>query len=307
MEEYVTKLLSYEDLQQKVLSNEKAIDELEKSGGSGGSGGSTTSIPEMVADSGSVSDSSFKPGVLGGIRIYNKSGGLRYDDLTNGGKNYGKRLQIAAAEPSDMKFKADGTAENVSANKPIVPANMDTALSIFLPRIATTVAQSIATKGATGDFSDNMAGMAPASSYAVKQFVHSMLSTVGIKVRCLKLPIGKTCTIPPSTLALVAPYTAKFSGYDVYTKKTESITFSNIGIIMNSAPMSYNGATGEEWDNPDGEATRCFAAHISLNATSRNLMCDKTTVKIQNTDSGSSGSGATYIYYISDGEVTIDG
>lgn len=268
--------------------------------------GVSEQIGIVQPDQGSSSDTSFKPGTPGLVALYNISGGLRLNNITdpNTGETY-PRLMIAAADDADI-------AAAISVNKPIVPANFqkmlervfeDTlnkyitqALDTYLTEVLIT--KTVSVMSASGPTEEQL----PPTSYSVQYELNKILNTLGalsgFNVKCQKVLKGETWNVPPSTLALVSTYGCQFSGFDVYSNGTSTISFSNIGIIMNAAPMAVNTATGEEVMDPNGNVSRCFAANISIGATSRNMAYKLGTPKIVNNYAGSSGSGATYIYYV---------
>lgn len=271
--------------------------------------GVSEQIGIVQPDQGSSSDASFKPGTPGLVALYNISGGLRLNNITdpNTGETY-PRLMIAAADDADIAVEPD----KFSVNKPIVPANFqkmlervfeDTlnkyitqALETYLTEVLIT--KTVSVMSASGPTEERL----PPTSYSVQYELNKILNTLGalsgFNVKCKRVLKGETWNVPPSTLALVSTYGCQFSGFDVYSNGTSTISFSNIGIIMNAAPMAVNTATGEEVMDPNGNASRCFAANLSISATSRNMAYKLGTPKIVNNYSGSSGSGATYIYYV---------
>lgn len=275
--------------------------------GNGNGNGNSEPIGIVVPDQGSSSNASFVAGTPGLIALYNTSGGLRLQAITdpNTGETY-PRLMIAAAEDVDM------VNDNLSANKPIVPRNFEKMLNkVFETTLENYIAnaldkhlvdvlitKTVNVMTASGPEEEPL----PPTAYSVQLELNKILGSLGalsgFNVKCEKVPKGGSWDVPPSTLALVSTYGCQFSGYDVYSNSTSAISFSNIGIIMNSAPMSVNTTTAEEVMDPNGNASRCFSANLSISATSRNMAYKLGTPKIVNNYTGSSGSGATYVYYV---------
>lgn len=103
MEEYIADLMSYEQLQKKVIKNEEAILRFSKTVGDSSVG---TVVPDRSRQ---------LRGAAGTVTLYNESSGLKLDE------NNDNRLCIASATVDDID-------EGISVNKPIVPANFAYAL-----------------------------------------------------------------------------------------------------------------------------------------------------------------------------------
>jgi hypothetical protein len=133
MEQYIVDLLPYRTLQEKVLANEKAIED--------GTGTNDIVVPAQGSES---NPSTFVESIPGLVKLYNESSGLR---LAN------ERLCIASATKDEIDA---GT----SHNKPIVPETIKYAM------------QSKSFKGDIDKILESSADAnTPPSAFSIRKFV----------------------------------------------------------------------------------------------------------------------------------------
>lgn len=268
MEEYIAKRKPYASLKKRVEAAEEAIE-------NGGVGGSGSTYDIVVPAKGSRGNAKFEESIPGLVKLYNESAGLGLD-------NYGQ-LGIAWATESDIDA---GT----SMKKPIVPGTLAYALSVFLPNITDEVVQSFITKGCIGDFSDGPEGMYPAASYFTRKFVESVVEKLGLEVAVEVLAQNQAWEMPPSTLAVVAPYEAKFTGTDNENgNSTHTISLTDVTVLFSTGKVN-----NENVMDSDGDCYRCMAIYKgTLTYSSSHKRYKLNSIKVTNTDAGN-----MYVYYL---------
>jgi hypothetical protein len=233
-----------------------------------GEGGTTDLV---VPAQGSRGNANFKESIPGLIKLYNESAGINIDE-------YGQ-LGIAAATNQDISI---GT----SMRKPIVPKTMKYAMQ-------------------SNSFNGNLANISPTSedantpvgAFTVADFILKNL----INFKLYKIPRGEMFEIKPGMMALVLPY----GDYTLSLHESET----------SSAKVSNMGATvvmATDW-GAEEEDTNCFWVACMSAKTYKVLGVEIPTMGsnhtkytsncyIKNNDTGTSGTGYAYVYYISRGE-----
>lgn len=269
--------IDYKELQKKVLVLESLVNGI-LNGGS-----INTNIPEVIPDQGSV-NGSFQEGKAGAVALYNRSSGLRYDELTdNNGKSYGKRLQIAAATEEEINA-------GISMNNPIVPGRFAYALSNFLPQITPEVVQSFIKGGVIGDFSDGTEGMYPVAGNDIRKYIESVVGKLGLEVAVEVFTKNQVWEMPPSTLAVVAPYKATFTGTDNENgNSTHTINLTDVTVLFSTGKVN-----NENVMDSGSDCYRCMAIYKgTLTYSSSHKRYKLGSIKITNTDAGN-----MYVYYL---------
>jgi hypothetical protein len=286
MEEYIADLMSYEQLQKKVIKNEEAIQRFSKTVGD-------SSVGSVVPDR-----SRQLRGSAGTVTLYNESSGLKLDTTND------NRLCIASATTADID-------EGISVNKPIVPATIKYAIQSkayhkHLSSITSVDHEDAKTppdsywtkryvddktKTYTGDFSDvkdtpKYQGMIPAAS-AVKNLVLANI----MNFKMATIAKGETFTITPGMLALILPY-------GDYTLSAHKADGTEIATGMGTT-MIFSAERDEAYDG-DYWMAAVYARSAMLTATvSSNHNRYSTDCYIKNNYSGNEGSGMAYVYYLS--------
>lgn len=202
-------------------------------------------------------------GTAGLVYMYNKSSGLELDE--------NQRLCISPASKDEITKKE-------SARKPIVPTTMKHAM------------QANSFKGIIEDIittSDDI--HTPPSALVVKEFV--LKNALNFKFD--KIPRGKTFTITPGMIALILPY----GDYTLSAHKSDNTT------IASSMGATIVMATdwGADYDNANNYwVAFMHVKKASLMPTmSSNHNSYTSNCYIKNNDTGTSGTGYAYVYYLS--------
>lgn len=220
----------------------------------------------VVPAKGSRGNAGFVESVPGLVKLYNESAGITVDSHN--------QLGIAAASNSDIDT---GT----SMKKPIVPGNFVYAAQANSYR---------------NDLSDITASHAsantPAGALAIKDYV--LKNALNFKLH--KIPRGGTFEITPGMMALILPY----GDYTLSAHKsdgTEVATKMGATIVM-----------ATDWGAEAEDANCYWAAFMYVkSATIMPTMASNHTkytsnCYIKNNDSGTSGTGYAYVYYVSKDE-----
>lgn len=228
-------------------------------------GGGGTDI--VVPAQGSRGNANFVESEPGLVKLYNESAGLDIDA-------YGQLGIVAATKDEILKKE--------SARKPIVPATMKYAMQ-------------------ENSFAGNLSNITPthedaytpAGALAITNFV--LKNALNFKL--YKIPRGEMFEVKPGMIALVLPY----GDYtlSVHESKTASAKISKMGATIIMA--TDKGA--------DVEDTSCYWAAFMYvkSATIMPTMSSNHTkytqnCYIKNNDTGTSGTGYAYVYYLSRGE-----
>lgn len=206
--------------------------------------------------------STAKRGTAGLVYMYNESSGLRLDG--------DKRLCIASASESDIDA---GT----SHNKPIVPETMKYAMQ---------------TNAFTGDISEILStsgdAKTPTGALAVKDFV--LKNALNFKLH--KIPRGETFEITPGMMALILPY----GDYTLSAHKSDGTTVAS--------SMGATIVMATDWGADADDANNYWVAFMYVRSAtlmptmSSNHNQYSANCYIKNNDSGTSGSGYAYVYYL---------
>ena len=201
-------------------------------------------------------------GTAGLVHMYNESSGLRLDP--------DKRICIASATNDEV-------TAGVSFNKPIVPAVMKHAVRV------NSYKDDLAQIDASSEDANT-----PAGAFAVKDFV--LKNALNFKLH--KIPRGGTIEVTPGMMALILPY----GDYTLSAHKADGTTVAS--------KMGATIVMATDWGADEHDANNYWVAlmyvksatimpTMSSNHTSYTDIC-----YIKNNDSGSSGSGFAYVYYI---------
>lgn len=231
-------------------------------------------VQEVVADENSVNGTNYVQGTPGIVALYNRSGGLRYEELRdNSGKTYGKRLQIAAA---DLSKNTSGDWN--SMNNPIVPGNFRKALERYTQTDPNY-------DGSDGFQSSNL----PPSLTAMRDYVAANSTLFNLKVKILEK--GQSFTLKPSTIALVNPYSAVFAGVSSETNANVTLSISDMALIFATDTMSSAGVM-----HPAGDRYRCSLIYVDsvLPKSFHQGFYTKNPCTITNNN-----DGKAYVYYVS--------
>ncbi len=230
--------------------------------------GGTSDI--VVPAEGSRGNANFVESIPGLVKLYNQSAGLGIDE-------YGQ-LGIVAATESDIN-------EGTSMRKPIVPKTMKTAMQ---------------KNSFAGDLNNitptHEDAYTPAGALAITNFVLENAHNF----KLYKIPRGGMFEIKPGMMALVLPY----GDYTLSLHESET----------SSAKVSNMGATvvmATDW-GADPEDGNCFWVACMSAKTYKVLGVEIPTMGsnhtkytqncyIKNNDTGTSGTGYAYVYYISRG------
>ena len=204
-------------------------------------------------------------GTAGLVYMYNESSGLTLDAQNE------NRLRIAAASTKDID-------EGTSQNKPIVPANMKYAMQ---------------SKSFTDDLSNILESSAdartPAGAFAIKDFV--LKNALNFKLH--KIPRGETFKITPGMMALILPY----GDYTLSAHKSDGTTVAS--------SMGATIVMATDWGADADNANNYWVAFMYVKSAtlmptmSSNHNAYTANCYIKNNDSGTSGSGIAYVYYLS--------
>ena len=211
-------------------------------------------------------------GTAGLVYMYNPSSGLELDEY--------QRLCISPASKDEITKKE-------SARKPIVPATMKHAM------------QSNSYGGDLADMNSNDENMrTPVGALAIKDFV--MKNALGFKL--YKIPRGEMFEIKPGMMALILPY----GDYtlSLHESKTSAAKVSSMGATVVMATD-----WGADADNRQCFWVACMSAKsykvlgVDIPTMGSNHTSYTSNCYIKNNDSGSSGTGYAYVYYINRSEV----
>lgn len=201
-------------------------------------------------------------GTAGLVYLYNDSSGLAL--------NEDKRLCVSPASQNEI-------TEGVSARKPITPRTMKYAMreNSFTGDLANILSTSTDAK-------------TPVGAFAVKELV--LKNALNFKFD--KIPRGKTFTITPGMIALILPY----GDYTLSAHKSDNTT------IASSMGATIVMATdwGADYDNANNYWVAFMhvkkASLMPTMASNHNSYTSNCYIK--NNDTGTSGTGYAYVYYL---------
>lgn len=226
----------------------------------------------VVPAQGSRGNSNFVESIPGLVKLYNESAGLSLDE-------YGQ-LGIVAATTTDID-------KEESLRKPIVPKTMRHAMRRY----------SYKASALEGLYPGDEDEYLPIAAITAKNFV--LKNALNFKL--YKIPRGEMFEVKPGMMALVLPY----GDYTLSLHESET----------SSAKVSKMGATvvmATDW-GADAEDGNCFWVACMSAKTYNVLGVEIPTMGsnhtkytqncyIKNNDTGTSGTGYAYVYYISRGE-----
>lgn len=231
--------------------------------------GGTSDI--VVPAQGSRGNANFVESVPGLVKLYNQSAGLSIDE-------YGQ-LGIAAATESDID-------EGTSMRKPIVPKTMKYAMR-----------ENSFTGNLNNITPTHADAYTPAGALAITNFVLEN----AFRFKLYKIPRGGMFEIKPGMMALILPY----GDYtlSLHESKTSSAKVSNMGATV---VMATDWGAEEEDANCFWVACMSAKTYKILGVEIPTMGSNHTKYTqncfIKNNDTGTSGTGYAYVYYISRGE-----
>ena len=323
----VQDLISYPLLQEMAIATKNDVQELQKKVEDLKTSEGSADIGFLVADENSSSNADFKPGKMGLVQIYNRSGGLEVRELKNGSTSYGPRLFVACAGKSEMKYGGGNANNPVSAElfqyamklnsykgslDSLDTNDSTTEATANIPPSSKIVVNAVnALKNTISSNKTQLeSSIKTAKEEAIyqaavdtNQFVNEVFGRIDGAVAALKsrlnvkvkvLPKGDATgwVIPPSTFAILSTYGAEFTGtekYDDGNYSSKSFTLSDLCIIYSSEEFKVNGH----------DVYRCFLIYPkNFSLGYEQLQYAAKSCKIKNTFTGNSGTGATHIQYI---------
>ena len=215
--------------------------------------------------------SSSQRGKAGLVYMYNASSGLSLDE--------NQRICISAASKEDI-------AKKESARKPIVPATLKYAMqeNSFTGNLADILSSSDDAK-------------TPVGAFAIKDF---LLQNI-LNFKLYKIPRGEMFEIKPGMIGLVLPY----GDYtlSLHESRNADAKVSNMGATVIMATD-----WGADADNSECFWVACMSAKsykvlgVDIPTMGSNHTSYTSNCYIKNNDSGTSGTGYAYVYYINRGE-----
>lgn len=227
--------------------------------------GERPQIGIVVPDPGNRNDVPFVPGTPGLVALYNRSSGLELRDLkSDDGVNYGPRLHVACANKDEIDLN--------NVNNPLSPYYLAYAMK------KRTKKEDLLT--VTGDDLN-----LPPSVSAVL----AALKSTGFKVNLKLLAPKQSFTLPPSTFALISPYSAQFKGTPNSGGDPSTIDLSGITLLWVTDKLNADMVM-----DANGAYYRCMILTPSGISLSSKHYLYRTGCQIYNNHS----SGTTYVYYV---------
>lgn len=242
----------FQALEQKTSELENSLNEMPQVG-------------LVVPDKGNRNDVPFVSGTPGTIALYNRSSGLELRDLkSDTGVNYGPRLHVACANQDEIDVN--------NVNNPVSPYYFAYAM------------KKRTYKGAVSSVPDADKDLPPSVGV-----VKDALSAMGFKINLKLLAPKQSFTLPPSTFALVSPYSAQFKGTPNSGGDPSTIDLSGITLLWVTDKLNADMAM-----DANGAYYRCMLLTPSGISLSSKHYLYRTGCQIYNNHS----SGTTYVYYV---------